>query len=456
MYKILSLFAIPIIIFASFYHFIPTQRDLILITLLISTIICWATSIIPNYQTSLIFLFTALLFSLSTKEIIFSGFASGAFWLVFAGMLIATAIKNVKLSDRFSDLFMKLKTPNYLKILIAVNIFSVLFSFVMPSSVGRVVLLVPIADMVAKNFGFKKEDKGYIGIVLTFILSTAIPAFAILPANVPNMILAGLTNSIYHHELLYSHYFLINFLVFGFIKDIVIVALLYLLYKDTPTHLKQKPLKIPLSKDEKVVILATLVMLAFWMSDFIHHIPASIIAIVGVLFLASPAINVIKIKDIKQVNFASLLFVAAIIGLGNIVAHDHFIKNILTQTIDLYVPTNYPLINKMIITSFMSFSGVFITQPALPAIFTPMAAQLSQVTHFSLNQIFMMEVAAFSTVFVPFQTAPLLIGLALSNIKQIKIIKPLLLLAVITVLFLYPLQYYWMQFVETFIESSLF
>ena len=57
----------------------------------------------------------------------------------------------------------------------------------------------------------------------------------------------------------------------------------------------------------------------------------------------------------------------------------------------------------------------------------------------------MMEVAAFSTVFIPFQAPPLFIGLALANIKQIKLIKILLILAFISIVFLYPLQYYWMN-----------
>ncbi|MFV7791637.1 hypothetical protein ACNO6Z_12405, partial [Aliarcobacter lanthieri] len=82
---------------------------------------------------------------------------------------IATAIKNVNLSQRFSVFFTNIKNPSYLKILITIDIFSLLFSFVMPSSLGRVVLLIPIAIMVAKNFGFKKTDKGFIGIMLAFI-----------------------------------------------------------------------------------------------------------------------------------------------------------------------------------------------------------------------------------------------------------------------------------------------
>lgn len=451
MIKNILFFIIPILIYFIASNFIFDTKNLILISLLTTTIIFWATSIIPNYQTSLIFLFTCLIFSLSSKDIIFSGFSSSAFWLVFAGMLIASAIKNVNLSERFSTLFSSIKNPNYLNILIFINIFSLLFSFVMPSSLGRTVLLIPIAMIVAKNFGFKEKDKGYTGIMLAFIFSTVIPAFTILPANVPNMILSGLTYEIYGFELLYSHYLVANFFVLGFIKNLILVALLYFMYNDTPKYTFYKSEKNILSKDEKTVIYTTFTMILFWATDFIHGISASVIAIVGVLFLANPTINIIKTKDVNSINFASLLLVAAIISFGNIVATNDYIKEILTSIINLYKPTEYKVLNQILISSFMSFTGIFITQPSIPAIFTPMAEHISSISSFSLNEVIMMEVSAFSTLFLPYQSPPIIIGLALANIKQTQAIKFLLILAVITIIFLFPLQYYWMQFVKNII-----
>lgn len=451
MIKNILFFIIPILIYFIASNFIFDTKNLILISLLTTTIIFWATSIIPNYQTSLIFLFTCLIFSLSSKDIIFSGFSSSAFWLVFAGMLIASAIKNVNLSERFSTLFSSIKNPNYLNILIFINIFSLLFSFVMPSSLGRTVLLIPIAMIVAKNFGFKEKDKGYTGIMLAFIFSTVIPAFTILPANVPNMILSGLTYEIYGFELLYSHYLVANFFVLGFIKNLILVALLYFMYNDTPKYTFYKSEKNLLTKDEKIVIYTTFTMILFWATDFIHGISASVIAIVGVLFLANPTINIIKTKDVNSINFASLLLVAAIISFGNIVATNDYIKEILTSIINLYKPTEYEVLNQILISSFMSFTGIFITQPSIPAIFTPMAEHISSISSFSLNEVIMMEVSAFSTLFLPYQSPPIIIGLALANIKQTQAIKFLLILAVVTIIFLFPLQYYWMQSVKNII-----
>jgi len=434
----------PVFIYLGLFNFIENSQDLMIITLILTTIIFWATNAVPLYFSSLIFLFVPIIFSLTSKEVVFSGFSSSAFWLVFAGMLIASAIKNVQLNDRFSLVFGNIKNLSYLKLLIYISAFSVLFSFVMPSSVVRIVLLVPLAVVVARNLGFSESDKGYIGIMLTFILSSTLPAFTILPANVPNMILAGLTKEIFDYEILFSHYFIANFLVLGFIKNIIIVSLIYYFFKDTPKKQIEIPKAKSFSKDEKIVLAVILIMLSFWMSDFIHKISPSIIAIIGVLFLAYPSINIIKAKDINSINFSSLIYVAAIISLGSLLASNTYIKNILFESINHFEPFDLEVLNYIALSSFMSFSGIAITQPTIPAIFTPIAEQLSSISGFSLDEIFMMQVASFSNVFFPFQAPPLIVGLALSQIKQRHMLKVIFVLAVITVVFLYPLEYFWL------------
>ncbi|MGB7402045.1 MAG: SLC13 family permease [Arcobacter sp.] len=450
MSKTILLITVPIFIYSILSNFIIEQKDLFLISIVLSTIIFWATSIVPSFYSSLLFLFSCTAFSLSSKELIFSGFASSAFWLVFAGMLIGTAIKNVNLTHRFSKIFSNLKNVSYLNIIISITIFSTLFSFVMPSSVGRVVMMVPIAIAVADSFGFKENDKGYIGILLTFIITTSMSGFAILPANIPNMILTGLSSQIYNYDILYSHYLITNFLVFTTLKDIIIVVLIYNFFNDTPKIMDNNKTKVKLTKNEIIVLFTILCMIAFWTTDFIHKIAPSIIAVCGILFLSLPSIGIIKSKDINTIKFSSLLYVATIIGLGTVVAHNNYIKDVLTTLINLYEPSQYAIINYTKVTLVMSLTGIIATQPSIPAIFTPMAEQISNVTGFSLDQILMMQVAAYSNIFFAHQAPPLIVGLALSRIKQRHALKVLLTLALITTVLLYPLQYFWIEFLKSF------
>lgn len=446
MTKTILFFFIPFVIYLGLYNFIQEPKDLLLVTLLISTIIYWASALIPDYQASLIFLFTCLAFSLSPKELIFSGFSSSAFWLVFAGMLIASAIKKVKLSDQFSSFFIRLKTPSYLSLLAAISLFSLCFAFIMPSGVGRVVLLTPIAIVIAQSFGFEKQDKGYIGIVLTFILSTTMPGFTILPANAPNMIMTGLVQEIYNIEILYSQYLLINFLIFGILKNIFIVILIFYFFKDTIRKTtKNKKESTTNSKQQKTLIFILSIMIIFWMSDFIHGISPSIIAIIGVLFLAYPKIGIIDEKDINSLNITSLIFLAGVISLGSVTGNSEFTKENIAWILHHIEFFDSKLLNYISISGFMSFSGIVLTQATIPALYTPIADELSSLSGFSINEIFMMQVAAFSTVFFPYQMAPLIIGVKLAHLKQKDMLKVIFYLAIISIVFLMPLQFFWVN-----------
>ncbi|KJF79390.1 hypothetical protein UA44_12355 [Klebsiella aerogenes] len=50
------------------------------------TIVLWATSLLPEFITALLFFAAAMMTKIAPPEVIFGGFASSAFWLVFSGL----------------------------------------------------------------------------------------------------------------------------------------------------------------------------------------------------------------------------------------------------------------------------------------------------------------------------------------------------------------------------------
>ena len=70
--------------------------------LAVGTIGLWASAVIPESLTGLIFLTFAVLAKLAPVEVVFSGYASSAFWLIFSGLVIGAAIKHSGLGDRIA------------------------------------------------------------------------------------------------------------------------------------------------------------------------------------------------------------------------------------------------------------------------------------------------------------------------------------------------------------------
>src|ERR1700761_5749198 len=65
-------------------------------------ILLWATSLLPEYLTALLFFAAVALFRAAPADVLFSGFQSEAFWLVLGGFVLGTAIRKVGLADRIA------------------------------------------------------------------------------------------------------------------------------------------------------------------------------------------------------------------------------------------------------------------------------------------------------------------------------------------------------------------
>lgn len=214
--------AVALLKFSPYCASIPAKAGV----LALLTLVFWATALIPEHLTALLFFLLAMVFSLAGPEVIFAGFGSAAIWLIFGGLVIGIAISSTGLGARIARYAAVWLHGSYLKIISGLVAAGLLFSFLMPSAMGRVVLLTPIALSLADHFGFKEGSKGRTGVLLAIILGTYIPAFGILPANVPNMVLVGMAETQYNLSILYGTYLFLHFPLLSLVKAVLIIALI--------------------------------------------------------------------------------------------------------------------------------------------------------------------------------------------------------------------------------------
>jgi anion transporter len=407
----------------------------------------WATMIIPEHLTALLFFFLAMIFSLAPANVVFSGFESTAMWLIFGGLVIGVGITGTGLGNRIADKVVVHLNGNYLRIISGVVIAGVLFSFLMPSSMGRIIFLIPVTLAIADHFGFAEGSNGRIGIVLAATLGTVIPAYAILPSNVVNMVLVGMAETQFNISLLYGEYLALHFPVLGLLKSLVIIGLIVWMYPDKPGKAEKGEMKKtrPMSKNELLLSVILIVLLALWITDFIHHISPAWIALGGAVLLLMPRINIVTSKQFNgNINYGSLFFVAGILGLGGMVSHSG-LGDMLAQKLIASLPLgeDRPFINYISLSLASLFTAVGATIPGAPAVITPLSDQLSVVTGWPIKTIIMTQMLGFSTVIFPYQVPSIVIGMQLSGEKLSSAIKVCFILAVITIFFLLPINYFW-------------
>lgn len=407
----------------------------------------WATGFVAEYLTALIFFTGAMLLNIAPPNIIFSGFASGAFWLIFGGLILGVGINVTGLGQRIAAKVVHCFNRSYVGLIGGLVFSSALSGLVMPSALGRVVLLLPIAVTIAEQFGLQKGRKGYTGIVAAVVLGSFLPGFAILPANVPNMVLSGLSETLYQYSPLYGEYLLLHFPVLGLIKSLLLCLVILMLFPDTidnGPHIRQQEAGT-MTKNEKTLALILIVMLALWISDFLHHISPAWVAMVGACIVLLPYVNIVSPQLFQQkINFGSLFYIAGILGLGQMISHTGLGSALAKQCINILpLDSETPFLNYMLLSILSLITGIFTTQPGVPAVLTPFAGELAKVTGFSIKAVIMTQVVGFSQPLFPYQVPPLLIGMQMAGVHLAEAFKLCFFLAIGAIVLLFPFDYLW-------------
>jgi len=423
------------------------QRRLAQAAILVGfAIVSWAFGVFAEPLTTLLFFLLAAIFHVAKPETIFSGFASSAWWLVFGGSVTAIAVHSSGLGGRLAHLLSGQVRGSYHRAVAAVALGAVALSFLMPSTLGRVLLLMPIVIALAAKLGLAPGRPGHTGLVVTVAAASYMPSTTILPANVPNSVLLGAAESMYGIKLTYGRYLLLHFPILGALKTVVLIWLVCRLFpeRDALSTAFADETR-PLSQRERRLAIVLAFSLILFATDFIHGIsPAWVSLGTGIVCLL-PGVGLVTAKDFsEQLNVATLLYIAGILGLGALVADSSLSRVLSAHLLRIFpLAPGHTLANLAVMSAMSAAVAALTTVSGVPAVLTPLAADFAAATGLPLLTVLMLQVVVFSTVFLPFESPPMMVALQLGNVGAGAGAKLCLALAAITILVLLPLDYFW-------------
>jgi di/tricarboxylate transporter len=406
----------------------------------------WATGVLPLYLTALGFFLLAMLFSIAPSRVIFSGFASAAMWLVFGGLVIGVSVGYTGLGKRIASGIARRLNGPYVTVIGGMVLVGVVIGFLVPSSMGRIVLLIPIAVALSDHFGFSSGSNGRAGIILATAFGCHVPTSAILPSNLPNIVLVGAAESIYNIKPLYGEYLLLHFPVLGILKSLAIIALIIWLYPDQPNPRGHKEQDLgPMSATERQLSLVLLVALGFWMTDFLHHVSPGWIALAAALVLLLPRTGFLPARAfVEKINYGTLFFVAGIMGLGAMVAETGLGRLFaLGLMAVLPLKAGAPVQNFASLAMTSNVVALGTTLPGVPAILTPLAGQMAEAAGLPVKTVLMSQVLGFSNPLFPYQSPPIMVAMELGGEPVTRAVKLCLGLGLLTIVFLLPIDFLW-------------
>lgn len=406
----------------------------------------WATAVVPLHWTSLLFFLIVVVFQIAPAQTVFSGFGSSTFWLLFASLVLNASIRFTGLDQRAAGLIARLLGSSYRGVLSGVIVFALALSFVIPSAIGRIVIMVPIIITLAERMGYGEGSNGRVGMVLAASFATFMPALTILPANVPNLILSSMAETLYGHQIAYADYLLLHFPVLGAAKAVLLLFVVAWLFPDTaPRHsAKDTASPIPLSGRERHLLAVLALCLGLWLTDSLHHVSPGWVALGAAIYILLPQTNLAAKDCFEKLNYASLFFVVGFIGLGAVIS-DSGLGAVLVQNVaaNVGLEEGARLWNVGVLTLLSSLVALVTNLPGVPAIMTPMAKDLAVLTGLPLSTVLMTQVLAFSNVFLPYQAPPLVAAMQIGQLSLAAVTKVCLSLFVLGALLLWPLDLVW-------------
>ncbi len=415
------------------------------LALTVFTVGLWATGSLPEYVTAVVFFVLALALGIAPPEVVLSGFWSSAFWLVAGGLVIGVAADRTGLGRFLAHAFLRRLSASYPRLITGIVLGAVVLAFLIPAAIGRLIILMPIILGLADKLGFAPGTRGRTGMVLATTMGSFFMPLTILPANLPNVVLAGVADSLYGLKITYGAYLLMNFPVLGALKALVLVAVICFFFDDPIAENATDVEKPRLSPEGRRLALIVGVTLAVWATDFVHGIQPGWVAVAAALICVSPGVGVIKATDFPGLgSFLILFFVAAVLALGNVVATSGAGALIAGKLLALtdFRPGGTGYAYGVFSAMSMAMS-LFATLPGAIVVMAPFAAEVAEASGLPLLAVLMIIVNGFSTVIFPYQGGPILVGLRLGGVSLTDGLKVTLALAAITVVLLLPLHFFW-------------
>lgn len=411
----------------------------------------WATAAVPEYVTSLLFFLLAVVLAIATPQVVFSSFASATMWLVLGGLIIAEAVGATGLGRRFAGVLFERFVGNYAALIAAVAVVATLLSFFMPATVARMLLLLPIVVALAERVGFAPGSNGYNGLAMTAIMITYQSGSAILPANAPNLVLAGATETLYGVPLIYTQYLWVMFPVLALLKG---MAVTFVIYKMFPAAVRpeQAPPEFPaMSAAEKRLAVILTIALLLWMTDAIHGVRAGWVALAAGLACLMPRLGVLPPAAFNDVKLGPFFYVGASIGLGAVV-HESGLGEALGAALQstLNLQPHADFTNFMLLGTLNAIVGAFVTNPALPAVTTALAAPFATAAGWPLAAAIMTIAVGYNVMFLPYQVPPVVVGLHAARVDLYTAMRVSLPIAAIGIVVFMPLEYLWWRVIGYF------
>jgi len=416
-------------------------------------ILFFATRLLPEILTTVLCFLAFLALGAAPPEVIFSGFATGGFWLLFSGLIIGAAITHSGLGHQVATRIFARTGTSYKRAVLLLCLSGLSLGLLVPSTIPRIIVLMPVAVSLAATMGFETGSRGQIGLAITAATSTLLPTYAILTANLPTIVQYGALETLYGIEPSYGRYFVAQ-LPINLVRFALLLALLLPFARSEPLSDEAAPPRStqPMTSQQKRLLALLAFAILLWGTDSLHGISPAWVALSVAAIALWPGSGLLEKDAMKtKIDLSPAFFLVGIFAVSAVVRHvglDSMLADSLIPRLALAAGAD--LHNLYAITGFSVLISHLTTAPAAPVVLAPLAGAMAEAANWPVHTVAMAQIFGISTPLLPYQAPPLILAMALAHFSVPALTRICLGLAVGVVVIGLPLSYLWWQAIGIF------
>lgn len=411
-----------------------------------AALVLFSTRIVPEPVTAFSVILAFMAMGAAPAEIIFSGFSSGGFWLLLSGLIIGTAITTTGLGRQIALRIAARTDASHLRATLLLAACGFGLGLLVPSTIPRIIVLMPIALSLSEAMGHAPGSRGHIGLTMTAATTTLLPTYAFLTANLPTILQFGAIETLYGIKPSYADYF-VQQAPINLVRLLVLLAVLlpYAPRRSGAGLAMQQPASFTAAQQRLMCLLA--VAIGFWATDSWHGIAPAWVALTAATILLVPAAGMMDRDAMRvSIDLSPVFFLAGIFSISAVASH----SGLSALVADMLVPhlglgQAGHLRDLYALTGFSVLISHLVTAPAATVLLASLAEPMSHAVGWSITTVSMAQVIGLATPILPHQAPPLIIAIGLAQIPVMALVRVCAIVALVTAAVGMPLTYLWWQ-----------
>jgi len=421
-------------------------RAMIGLGIVAATVLLWATAVVPAWASGLIFFAAALASGIAPPLRVLSGFWSTAAMLILGGLILGAAAERSGLGRWIARGLVERFVTTYPRFLTGILLGSGVLSFLVPATMGRLALTIPIVGAIAKAAGYAQGSPGYYGAMIVTVAGNFLTSYAVLTANLVNVIAIGTFEARHGPLIQYGEYLAYMLPVLGIVKGATFLALVAMLFPaPAPARPGPSDAAVLTPAGRRLAVLLGLT-LALWSTDFVHRLPPGVVALTAGLICLLPFPGLVTWRESLDLNKATaVLSLAAVLGVATVLVQSgasDLVGGVLARI--AAVEGRSALYGFAAIAVMSSLTGAVATAVGAIATVSPVVDIIAAVTGLSIKMGLIAELTGLQAIFFPFEAVPLMVGFAIARVPAAIALRALVPTAIIGLVVILPLQMAWL------------